>query len=667
MSRNKITVKEIAEMAGVSIATVSHVINRTRYVRPELVERVERIIEETGYIEKVREKEKKLRVGKNSIIMGLFPSLTSDVYCELIQSLRKRVTEEGYNFVLALTDMDSRTEQQLIESAVNDKRTAGILMVPTGANCEDYRKLTASGLPVVCMECDIRGGGFDAALFEDREAMRQGTAYLLESGHTHLMYLREYAPGSSREERTAGYLSAIERKQNGPPASDSVIIDVDLTQEENVCVSQIIRAVQRVLPTAVIAGGNRLTRYLLKAIRNAGIRCPEELSVIGYGDSVWTDLMEPPLTTFHRNADKLAEAAMELLLAQIGGKKASGERRFVPIELTKRKSVKIIESGPFGEQAVSIDRISLSAEERKQLRNGKYRAAIVFHYTGTAWSELHEKGIRDELEQYNIDIISVTDAHFDAKLQNMQLEGLMLQNPDAVIAVPADDRETTEKYLKLSGQSKLVFLGSIPENIGRNNYVSYVSVNEWENGTNVGRLIGEWCKGEKNVCIGMLIHGASFYGTRARDQAVERTLREEYPDVRISTIRNFSRIENAGMVARDMMTLHPEITAIYVSWDRPALLAIRELKEMWREDVAVFTTDLDREIAGFMKDGIVKGMSTQRPYEQGRAAGLVLAKSLVSDNLPKYVGVLPYIVVPSELQRAWKDIFHTDLPDELKR
>ena len=666
MAKNRVSIREIAEMAGVSIATVSHVINRTRYVRPELVERVERIVRETGYIEKVSEKEKRLRVGKGSVIMGLFPNLESDLYRDLTLEIRKHLNEKGYFFYIALTDNDIRRQQELIEGILNDKRVAGILMVPASDNSADFRKLQQSGLPAVCLECDIKGGAFNAALFEDREAMRQGTSYLIESGHTNLMYIRDLAYGSSREERTLGYISALEKKELGTASTDTGIIEIDLTRDESLCISQIQRAIRRLLPTAVIAGGNRLTLYLLKAIRNAGIRCPEELSVIGFGDSVWTDLMDPPLTTFKRDAGKLADAAIDLLLEQIGGRKGSGERRYVPVTLTKRKSVKMLENGPFGERAVSIDTISLSPEERKRIRNGKYRAAIVFHYTGTAWSELHEKGIRDELDQYNIDIISVTDAHFDPALQNMQLEGLMLQHPDAVIAVPADDRETSEAFLKLSGQSKLVFLGSIPENVSRNNYVSYVSVNEWENGTNVGRVIGEYYRGEEKVCIGLLNHGATFYGTKARDQAVEKTLREEYPNISIVTTRNFSKIENADMVTRDMLTLHPEITALYVSWDRPALLAVRTMKEMWREDIAVFTTDLDREIAGLMKDGIVRGMSTQRPYEQGRAAGLVLAKSLVSDDLPKYVGVQPYVVMPEELQRAWKDIFHVEAPEELK-
>ena len=99
MAKNKVSIRDIAQMAGVSIATVSHVINRTRYVRPELVERIENIVRETGYIEKVEEKEKRLRVGKGSVIMGLFPNLDSDISRDLTREIRKRVAERGSFFI----------------------------------------------------------------------------------------------------------------------------------------------------------------------------------------------------------------------------------------------------------------------------------------------------------------------------------------------------------------------------------------------------------------------------------------------------------------------------------------------------------------------------------------------------------------------------------------
>ncbi|GJM69213.1 hypothetical protein HMSSN036_14290 [Paenibacillus macerans] len=96
-----------------------------------------------------------------------------------------------------------------------------------------------------------------------------------------------------------------------------------------------------------------------------------------------------------------------------------------------------------------------------------------------------------------------------------------------------------------------------------------------------------------------------------------------------------------------MIKRHPEIQGLYISWDRPALEAIKALQELKREDVAVFTFDLDTEIATYLaKEEMVKGLSTQRPYDQGIAVGLATAKALLGHDEHKYIGVPPYIVEP---------------------
>ena len=140
---------------------------------------------------------------------------------------------------------------------------------------------------------------------------------------------------------------------------------------------------------------------------------------------------------------------------------------------------------------------------------------------------------------------------------------------------------------------------------------------------------------------------------------------DNYPNIEIVASQGFGQIGNAYHVCRRMIKAYPQIQALYVSWDQPALCAIRALKEMGRQDIAVFTTDLDQEIARCMEEGMVKGLSTQRPYEQGQAAALVVAKSLVNDFVPKYVGVQPYVVEQKQLRRAWRDIFHEPIPEDL--
>ncbi|MCC8065597.1 MAG: LacI family DNA-binding transcriptional regulator [Clostridiales bacterium] len=661
MKKNKATIKDVAEQCGVSIATVSHVVNRTRYVSPELEAKVMQAIQETGYAEKLEGKERKLKSGRASIIIGIFPNILSTVYRDMANALRKKVSEKGYLYMLAVTEDNFKEEQQLLESLAHDKTVAGILLVPVSDVAADYRKLIRSGIPFVCMERNILGEHIDSVVFQDRQALCEGTSYLIECGHKNLLFLRESMDSTTREERTKGFLEALARHHMN--INDANIADVDLDLSDEDCQMTIQRILKRVVPTAVIAGSNRLTMHLMRTLKNTGTRCPEEISVIGFGDEAWMDFLDPALTTLNRDVEKLCSLAADMLFQKINHEKAFSGEYYAEISLRVRESTRMLENGPYGESAVSPDDIVLSVEEKKRLRRGNYRVAISFHYTGTAWAELHEKGIRDELEQYGIDVISVMDAHFDADLQNIQLEGIRIQQPDAVIAIPTDDKATADKFRELSKVTKLIFISNIPEQIGKNGYVSCVSVNEEENGSNAGQMIGDYFRGQEDVKAGFINHGAIFYGTRERDAAAEKAL-GNFPNIEIVSSRSFGKIENAYQVCKDMLFDHPEIQALYVSWDQPALQAIRALREMKREDIAVFTTDLDNEIAQCMEEGIVKGISTQRFYEQGRAAGLVVAKSLVNDMVPKYVGVQPYVVEQRQLRRAWQEIFHEAMTED---
>lgn len=666
MGKSKVTIKEIADKAGVSIATVSHVINRTRYVSPELVDKIEKIIVETGYQNKIADKERKLLVGRESTIVAVIPNIESTIYRDMVAYVEQLVSVQGYQFLVAITDNDFKEETQVLAGLLVNKKVAGIIHAPVSDVATNYTKLIQSGVPFVCVERNILGSGIDSVEFRDREAIFKGADYLLASGHKNVLFFRESTDSTTRDERTKGFLSALQKYNIN--TNDANIVDVTLENGEDDCMLVIQKALRRYRPTAVLAGGNRIrTLYLMKTLRDMGIDCPGEISVVGFGDESWSELTYPPLTIIRRDVKGLSTKAVGMLFEKINTGSVISHDCYADVELVVRKSTKMLDNGPFGDKAAAPDSVVLTKEEKQRLKAGHFRVAISFHYTGTSWAELHEKGICEELEQFGIDVVSVMDAHFDSELQNAQLDGIRLQKPDAVIAIPADDSRTREKFQELSKVSKLVFISNVPDGMSKNSYVSCVSVNESENGTNTGRMLGEYCKENKKKKAGFIIHGAAFYGTRVRDNAAERIIKDSYPDIDIVTIRSFGEISNAYQVARDVITANPEIEAMYVSWDRPALLVIKALKELGREDVAVFTTDLDHGIARCMEEGIVKGLSTQRPYEQGRAAAAVVAKSLVSEEqLPKYVGVQPYQVEPKQLGLAWKEIFHESMPDRLR-
>lgn len=146
------TIKEIAAKAGVSIATVSHVINHTRYVSPELVDKIEAIIEESGYSEKIKKKVRKIRSGRSSQIVAVFPNIKSALYCDLCNQLQSYATSQGYQFYTAVTNDNLEEEKSILQNLISSAKTIGIFLSPASSNPATYSFLYESGIPFVCVE-----------------------------------------------------------------------------------------------------------------------------------------------------------------------------------------------------------------------------------------------------------------------------------------------------------------------------------------------------------------------------------------------------------------------------------------------------------------------------------------------------------------------------------
>ena len=659
-----VTIKDVAVQAGVSIATVSHVINKTRYVTPEVEARVNEIIDKTGYRAKIVSKMNFLRVGRRSEIAFVAPDITSTISSQAAAVLSSYLGERGFILSMYVTNGDLRREKHLLNQLMTNKRVAGIVLTPTRESPQEYARLLSVGLPLVCLDRPIRDERIDAVLSDNSGALYQGTVHLIKSGHEKIAILLESPLGTTSAERLAGYKNAL--AEHGIAFRESLVVMVERTNGSSE--SAIKSALENDRPSAVIAGGNKLTLQLLSTIERMGVRCPQDVSIVGFGDREWSSIASPPLTVLRQDIQAMGRLAAESLINKIAGSSDARVEARVPVRLSIRRSTQIIGKGPFGEIATSPDDLILSDKEIEELRAGDYRVGISFHYCGTAWARLHEGGIRDTLQKVGVKVVAVTDSHFDPLLQITQLEGIRMLHPNAVIAIPTDDKATAHKFRDISKETKLIFISNVPEGFTNEDYASCVSVNEQENGRNAGILLGELFKHRKGVKVGLINHGAPFYGTRLRDLAAEQVVNESYREnIEIVDTRYFYEMPRAYDVCREMFSEHPEIEGLYVSWDGPALNAIRALKELGCEHVTVVTFDLDVEIATYLANGeFVKGISSQRPYEQGVAVGLATAKALLGDERYKYIGVPPYVVDQNNLSRAWKEILHERIPDSLE-
>lgn len=656
-----ITIKDIAKMAGVSIATVSHVVNKTRYVSPDLTKKVEQVIYETGYINKIRSNQ--FKFGRQSRMVFVLPTISSTIYAQLANTMTDLLAKEGYILSIYVSHDNEEYEKHILLNLLADKNTAGIFLSPTVNASRVYTKVKRSGIPFVCVERKTKDDEIPAVLSENEEAMFRGTRHLIRSGHKLIGILLEDCDLLNCQERLAGYRRALEEYK--VPFDKKLVCRVDLYrgEEENI----FEKAHFDTLPSAFIASGNTLTLKLLKNADDYGLKCPDDISVVGFGDDEWSGIFNPSLTILRQDTAGTAKRAVEMMMKILKGNSVTQTVVRMPIGFTVRKSTRVINRGPFGEIAVPPEAILIDTAEEEYLKKGQFKVAIAFHCTDTEWSRLQEMAIRDTLARYNVQVVAVMDANFNAQLQVTQLDALRMQKPDAIIGVPVDENITAGKFKELSRLTKMILIGNIPQGIDQNDYYSCVSVNERENGQNAGNILGEYFKERKHIKLGLLNHGLPFHMTRQRDNAAEQVLTENYTNLQIVSSKNFYQIQNVYDTCLQMMREHPEISGLYVSWERPAMEAIRALRTLGRTDVAISTVDLDLEIASYMARGeMVRGISAQRPYEQGEAAAMITIQALLGKKGYKFVGVQPVVVYPRELTRYWREIIRKPAPEFLK-
>ncbi len=663
---HKPTIQDVADHAEVSIATVSHVINRTRYVNPELVARVQNAILATGYKNKNLNTDGSLPPMRGSIISLVIPNLTETLYTDIAAKINKNLKKTEFRLIIHTSNDDSDVERTILQSITSEKTSAAILLAPLSGNGKRYSKLLRSGIPCICLTRAFNGPFGYSVIFDSEHSIFSATKHLIKNNHERIAYLHLKGPDFTTSQQVEGYRKALQ--ENNLFFQKSLLFDFEPCKDDELYEHEMKIALEQYQPSACIVDSEILAFNLIKTLQGMGKEYPRDMSIIAVGENPVYEIASPPITVITENVDTLVETSLKLLWNLNRGDQPEQQVFTIPSELVNRKSIRMLGMGPFGEKAFSPDAIHLSEKEKTLLRESNFRVAISFHYGGTAWTRLHERGIRTTLESLGISVVSVMDAHFDPKLQLTQLEAIRIQRPDVLIAIPTDDHLTAEKFRELSKTVKLVFISNVPERLPMDSYVSCISVNESENGSNAGILLGDYFKSKSHAKVGFIIHGTPFYGTRLRDSSAEKAVREMYPNISIEATQSFGRIEHAYDTCKQMIALHPDIEGLYISWDQPALHAIRALEELNRTDIAIFTFDLDYTIASYMaRKKMVMGLSTQRPYEQGVATAMATAKALVSDDTFKYIGVQPYVVKPRQLIKAWSDILHEPIPEDLEQ
>ncbi|MFL5706813.1 MAG: LacI family DNA-binding transcriptional regulator [Ktedonobacteraceae bacterium] len=325
------TIAQIAQIAGVSVPTVSKVLNGRTDVAWPTRERVERVIEENGFVR--NRAARALRKGKTGLVDLILPRMDDEYYLPILEGVAQVLSEAGVRLVLTLTNYRSEQEVRWIDT-VTDRSTDGIL--PVLPSEEAIEHLERSGLPFVLIH---NQGGLQSMVPSVRITSWEGgfvaTTHLINLGHQRIAYIGKTAPARDAIERIAGYRAALDAANL--PIDPQLQCDGDFTEADGYTATRTLLELPEP-PTAIFAGNDRQAAGVYRALHELGITVPGEMSVIGFDNLPYTEIMNPPLTTVHAPRLELGRAAATMLLRLINEEPLEMTRVVLPTHFVERQS-----------------------------------------------------------------------------------------------------------------------------------------------------------------------------------------------------------------------------------------------------------------------------------------------------------------------------------------
>jgi LacI family transcriptional regulator len=327
-----VTIKQVAREAGVSIATVSRVLNGTGPVREETRRRVLEVSDRLRYVPHIAARS--LITHRTQTVGVLLPDLYGEFYSELIRGIDSSARGHGYQLLLA----GSHGSGSDLEAALRATRgrVDGLIVMSPDVSARKLQANLPAELPVVLLNSPVDRPPHQVLRVDNHGGASSMVRHLASLGHRRIGFVKGPAHNLDARERLRGFREAL-REVRGD-ASPSLIIEGDFTEDAG------HRAGRRLLelarrPTAVFAANDAMAIGLLSALSDAGVRVPQEISVAGFDDIPLARFTSPPLTSVRVPILELGSRALELLLARLSEGGRRGERlEVLPTALVARGS-----------------------------------------------------------------------------------------------------------------------------------------------------------------------------------------------------------------------------------------------------------------------------------------------------------------------------------------
>jgi DNA-binding LacI/PurR family transcriptional regulator len=322
----------VAGQAGVSVATVSRVLNGHSNVRPQTRDKVLAIVEASGY--RVNELARNLRTAESRLLLTMVPDVGNPFYAEVIRGIDSVARQHGYFMLLSDTGADPRRERSYFD-LLRRRRADGAICLDPAAVQQALAEEATDLAWVACCEFDS-SLGVPYVGIDNYRAAGDAVRHLLARGHTRIALINSDDHYLYAQQRHKGYLDAL--RDDGITPADCWRVNVNSLDYEAGASAAAILMTRADAPTAVFAVSDTLAIGAIAGLRSVGKRVPDDVAVAGFDDISLAAQIDPPLTTISQPMRDLGETAARLLLQRLADPLANVPGVLLPHRLVVRKS-----------------------------------------------------------------------------------------------------------------------------------------------------------------------------------------------------------------------------------------------------------------------------------------------------------------------------------------
>lgn len=632
------TIYDIAKASGVSTTTVSHVLNHTRYVSPEITQRVMEVVQTLGYQPKHRRNEAGNSVSPTKRgSMGFFidRQLLTTCGCRAYVRMAKR-----YDWITISVE-GPLTEKQLLHF-VKQYRLSRVLIHQSvefeyGMHPENIAG--PGSILLLNQKNSPQRTDFRHLTLDYESAVKTALEHLIRCGHTNISVVCGCLNQFCRQQilRALVYCSqryAVRLNQDNIIWLNKMDFSTELEQKD--------------LGTAIISVGAPAAMALIKFSSSGGKHAPQDFSWIAVDDDDFMQVYSPNTTVVR----------LDPAVFQSGIENDLGPERPIVCrpEFEIRGSTGMLPRDLLGRQAYRENAISLSITEKMLMQKRSCRLGISFAQEDTLYSQMILQGIREVSANLNLELLPIQNARLDDAVEENQLVWLLQNGADAVISVSNDHTGMVDHFNRIARSSNVpLIIGShLPASLLPSAYHSCITTNDEEKGRQVAQFLAEQMLPRGLQRLVLLLDKSTDADAQQCARALLTTLSGDYPRIQLleqAVVKNRNAMEEFEQIYRRC----PEMQGLYVQNARAAGEISRLLCSKGRDDIVIVTSQINSLIAQQILQSASGriGIISSRPIELGHLMAYAAASALLGKPAPKYVSVDPITLNQKNVEELW--------------